>query len=270
MSATRTLVRGAELEHERSGSGPDLIWGHGLSMDRVSDAAMALLRWDAIGMTVLRYDARGHGKSTSTPDLEGYSWAELARDQLALADALGIDRYVAAGASMGCGTALHAAVIAPERIRALVLVIPPTAWETRAAQTEQWQQAAHVIESQGLEAAIAARAALKPPDPFVGDPARLEQQAAATRAWEPARLAHVMRGATTADLPARYQIARLRMPALILAWTGDPAHPESTARELASLLPHSELDLASTREQMDRWTELTRAFLDKALEVRTA
>src|SRR5581483_6485831 len=85
---------------------------------RASDTDMGLMDWTRIPVSLVRYDARGHGESESTPDLSGYSWEELARDQLALADALGIDSYVAAGASMGCGTALHAAVLGAARVRA--------------------------------------------------------------------------------------------------------------------------------------------------------
>ena len=254
-------VRGARIAYEVSGSGPHLIWGHGLSMSRASDAEMGLLDWTRIPVSVVRYDARGHGHSESTPDLGGYSWEELARDQLALADCLGIDGYVAAGASMGCGTALHAAVLAPDRIGRLVLVIPPTGWETRAAQAEQWELSAGLVEKEGVEALIAARAALDPPDPYRGDDARREQQARATREWDPRRLALVLRGATTANLPERSALAGITARALILAWSGDPIHPVSTAQELATLLPAAELHIASTRDEVDTWSDRVAAFL---------
>lgn len=254
-------VRGARLAYETSGSGAPLIWGHGLSMNRVSDAELGPLDWSRIPTSVVRYDARGHGESESTPDLDAYSWEELARDQLALADTLGVGEYIAGGASMGCGTALHAALLAPERVRSLVLVIPPTAWEARAAQTEQWEISAALVEREGVESLIAARAALEPPDPFRGDEARRERQAAATRRWDPGRLALVFRGATRANLPDREALAGIGVPALILAWTGDPVHPESTARELAGLLRRSELHVASTAGEVGSWTERVADFL---------
>lgn len=257
----RTTVRGAELAWERSGDGPDLIWGHGLSMNRASDDEMALLDWGRLPVRVLRYDARGHGESESTADLEGYSWAELALDQVALADALGLDSFIAAGASMGCGTALHVASVAPERVDRLVLVIPPTGWETRAAQADQWEQSAQIIETRGVETLIAARAQLDPPDPYVGDEVRRERQAAWTRSWDPSRLAHVMRGATRANLPERDAIAKIGAPTLILAWTGDPIHPVTTVDELSVLLPHAEVSIASTAAELATWTDRVAAFL---------
>ena len=256
-----TEVRGARIAYEQSGEGPDLIWGHGLSQTRADESVLALVDFDRLPARVTRYDARGHGESETTPDLDGYSWAELAADQLALADALGIDRYVAAGASMGCGTAIHVAVRAPERVARLVLVIPPTAWETRAAQADLWAQSATVIETEGVEVMIEARAALAPPDPFLDDPSYRDRSAAATRRWDPARLAHVMRGAARADFPSREQIAGISVPTLILAWTGDPVHPTATADELSRLLPHAERHDATTHAELSTWTNRIARFV---------
>lgn len=255
-------VRGARISYEVVGDGPDLIWGHGLSMDRISDAEMALVDWRRVRARVVRYDARGHGRSESTADLSGYGWDELARDQLALADVLGIGGYVAAGASMGCGTALHAAVMAPERVRGSILVIPPTAWETRAAQASQWEAASSVIATEGVEPFVAARAALELPEPYRHDPdRRRSQQAAGLRRWEPARLARVVKGAAAADFPAREDVASLSMPVLILAWTGDAVHPVSSAEELARLLPHAQMHVASTWAEVERWSGLIDTFV---------
>ncbi len=255
-------VRGAELAYEQLGdTGPDLIWGHGLSQSRAAEVEVGLIEWSAVPARVVRYDARGHGDSSSPPELRSYGWDELARDQLALADHLGIDEYIAAGASMGCGTALHAAVSAPERVRSSILVIPPTAWETRAAQASEWGRSADVIEQHGVEPVIAARAELPLPGPLAADPTIRDRQARVTRAWEPARLARVMRGAAHADFPPRDAVASIAVPTMILAWTGDPVHPESTASELHELIAGSTLHVARTAEDLATWTGLVAEFV---------
>jgi 3-oxoadipate enol-lactonase len=254
-------IRGIDLAYEIEGTGPDLVWGHGLTSSRESENQLPLLNWLELPARVLRYDARGHGLSGSTADLANYSWEALARDQLSLADELGIERYVAAGASMGCGTALHAAIMAPDRITALVLVIPPTAWETRSTQAGQWSLAAEVVEGSGVEPIIAASADIAPPDPFVGDPDYRIRRETNLRSWDNARLAQVLRGATQADLPARSAIASITVNTLILAWSGDATHPESTAHELNELIDGSELDVASTADDLDAWTGLVATFL---------
>lgn len=258
-------VRGVDLAGTRSAGAPTFIWGHGLTSHRAQEDATRLLEWDelASSLDLVRYDARGHGESGSTPGPTEYGWDELALDQLALADGLGIEGYIAGGASMGCGTALWAAVRAPERIQGLVLMIPPTAWETRQAQTEVWEQAATVLESRGVEALITARAALPSPDPFADDPSWKDRAAANLRAWDPARLARVFRGAGVADLPDRKAIASISVPTLVLAWSGDTGHPVSTAEALGELIADSEVHIATTADDLARWTSLTRTFLDQ-------
>jgi pimeloyl-ACP methyl ester carboxylesterase len=163
---------------------------------------------------------------------------------------------------MGCGTALHAALLAPERIDRLVLVIPPTGWETRAAQAGEWEKVAVLLEREGVEPVIAAREQQPLPDPLATDPEIRARQAAATRAWDPTRLAQVMRGATYADLPPRDALATIACPTLILAWTGDPVHPRSTADELHGLIAGSQLHVATRAEELAGWTDLLAGFLD--------
>ncbi len=256
-----TEVRGAELHHDRTGSGPSLVWGHGLTMSREADDRGAMIDWSAVPADLLRYDARGHGLSTTTSDLAGYGWDALAQDQLALTGALGIETYLSGGASMGCATALHAAVAAPGRITGLILMIPPTGWETRAAQADQYAAGAAVVEAKGVEPMIAARRAMAPPDPYVSDETYHDRRDAVLRAWDPARLATALRGATGADLPPRESIAEIAVPTLILAWTGDPGHPQSTAEELHRLIDGSTLSLASTSGDLDTWTAQIAGFV---------
>ncbi len=257
------LIRGCELDYDRQGVGPDVVWGHGLTSSIESEDQFGLFDWDVIRQSnrVLRYDARGHGQSGSTADPRAYSWRALAEDQLALADSLGIDTYVAGGASMGCATALHAAVIAPDRISALVLVIPPTAWSTRAAQTGIYLAMADLVEAGEHDLLLQGAAQVPPPDPFIDEPAWADRFPEVLANTDPVRLAGVFRGAAVADLPTESEIATISVPVLILAWTGDPGHPASTAARLQELMPHAELALASTMQGVAGWTGRVVAFL---------
>lgn len=237
------------------------MWGHGLTQSRAIEDHQGLFGWSDVPARVLRYDARGHGDSQSTSDLDGYGWAELAQDQLELATCLGLDAYVAAGASMGAATALHAAVAAPERVVGLVLVIPPTAWEARVGQADVYEQGAKVVEGFGVEPVIKAGAAMPPPDPFVDDPEYRARRADGLRSWDPQRLARAMRGATRAQFPERERIAEITCPTLILAWTGDAVHPVATADELARLMPHATKHVASTGDELASWTGRLATFI---------
>lgn len=258
-----TVVRNCRLAYRLKGAGPDVIWGHGLTSSMVDEDELALVDWNTAGAghRVLRYDARGHGGSESSSEPADFSWEALAHDQLALADAVGIDRYVAAGASMGAATALHAALIAPDRVRALVLAIPPTGWATRSAQTGLYAAMADLVEAERHAELLAASAEVPPPDPVADEPLwidRFERKLADT---DPVRLAQVFRGAGTADLPPPDAIATIDVPVLVLAWTGDATHPLTTAARLQELMPQTELVVATTRAGLDSWSTRTATFL---------
>jgi 3-oxoadipate enol-lactonase len=266
MAEGSSWVRGARLGWTSTGDGPLVVFAHGLAGDRWYLERHGMLDWSAIsrsGRRLVRFDARGHGASTSGEDPlrpDHYTWAELAQDLLDLARDIdgGTEPIDAIGASMGTGTLLHAAVHAPQRFRRLVLSAPPTAWESRTAQAGMYEQAASLVERQGLKAFEAALAQAPVPPVFAratGDPARL------TVAVE--LLPSLLRGAAQSNLPPLSTLATLRMPILLLAWSGDPVHPLSTAQQLVATLPRARLHVADTPEQLQTWGEVAAAFLDE-------
>ncbi len=258
-------IRGVDLHHDLAGQGPTMIWGHGLTSSRCREDEMGLIDWARVRehARVLRYDARGHGDSDSTADAGDYHWRALAHDQLALADALDIEHYIAGGASMGCATALHAAVLAPERISALVLAIPPTAWATRAAQQQGYELSAQLVEQGEFDLLVTGSRATPSPDPLVDVPAWKDSFEQVIHTTDPVRLARIFRGAATTDLPEPDAIAAIDVPTLILCWTGDAGHPFSTAERLAEMIPGSRISVSSTFDQLARWTDTINKFLDQ-------
>jgi pimeloyl-ACP methyl ester carboxylesterase len=258
----RVRVRGTELAVLRRGAGRPFYWGHGLTSSAAQEDAQGLRLWGELrdGWEVLRVDARGHGASQPDTDPRGYRWSELAADLLALADALGHARFVAGGASMGTATALHAAVAAPERIDGLVLMVPPTAWATRPAQAARYRGDADLAEREGL-AALAAVEMKRPGIPLfegIMDPAEMVR--ARMAALDAKTLPAILRGAADSDLPDPDAVARLRQPALILAWEGDDGHPLSTAERLAELLPNATLHVAQRLADLGAWPKRVADF----------
>lgn len=253
----RQTVSAADIDIaiERAGDGPSMIWGHGLTSSMDLEPELFAFDWERIRSVadVVRYDARGHGGTTTTPDHVDFGWDRLAADQIALADALGIGSYIAAGASMGTGTALHAAVSWSERVRGLILVIPPTGWDTRAAQRDLYLARADVIERGDIDEVIAAARTIPPPDPFGTEwHDRFERN---LRSADVARMAHVLRGAAKADMPSPEQIAAIAVPTLILAWSGDPGHPVSSAERLGELIRGADLHIARSRSDLESWND---------------
>jgi 3-oxoadipate enol-lactonase len=72
----------------------------------------------------------------------------------------------------------------------------------------------------------------------------------------------VFRGAATADLPDRAAIRGITVPTLILAWSGNPGHPTSTAEQLNELLPNSTLSVAGTWDELATWTDRMARFVE--------
>ena len=258
-------IRGCELAYDVRGSGDTLplVWGHGLTSSRADDDRMPLLDVDhlAAARPLVRYDARGHGESGDIDDPSDGDWAALALDQIGLIEHLGLDRVLIGGASMGAATALHAALHLRDRVGGMVLMIPPTGWETRRGQIELYEQMATIADRGTLEPLVVGLQATPPPDPFVGDDRWTARRIAALRAADPTRLAAVFRGAGHADLPSRDEVATITAPTLVLAWTGDPGHPTSTADELGMLLPQCEVVIASTATDVAGWTDTIVDFL---------
>ena len=110
-----------------------------------------------------------------------------------------------------------------ERALRLVLVTPPTAWESRPAQAARYEQVAALVERRGKDAFTRAVRAVPPPPIFSDEPS--DPAADIPEALFP----FVFRGAAASDLPAPDDVRRITQPALVLAWDTDPGHPVATA-----------------------------------------
>lgn len=244
-------VRGVELNVRVSGSGLPLLWGHGLMMSMAAEDTTDWFHWSQFpeNLRLVRYDARGHGRSQASYRPQDYHWPNLGRDMLALADATGAGRFIAGGASMGCATALNAALLAPERVKALLLVIPPTAWETRAAQGKFYRNLAlvgGVLGGRRLAALSSRNLDRMLPSWLVeAERDKLAGMGEGVAALSGRTLWNLMRGAGQTNLPSREQFAALAdIPTAIFGWEGDQSHPVSSAQALNALLPKSELFIA--------------------------
>jgi pimeloyl-ACP methyl ester carboxylesterase len=114
---TPDRVSAVGLHYRLEGSGPDIVLIHGFHTD--------MREWDdvAAGLTsthrVMRYDVRGHGRSTMPTTLPPST-----DDLLALLDELQIARATIVGLSMGATIALDFALTHPARVDRLVLISP--------------------------------------------------------------------------------------------------------------------------------------------------
>jgi pimeloyl-ACP methyl ester carboxylesterase len=102
---------------DHGGEGPAVIFSHGLLMD----GSMFDAQVDGLGgeFRCVTWDERGHG---GTPANAPFTYWDSTDDALALLTHLGIERATFAGMSQGGFISMRAALRAPDRVRALVLI----------------------------------------------------------------------------------------------------------------------------------------------------
>jgi 3-oxoadipate enol-lactonase len=103
---------------DTGGDGPAVVFSHGFLMDHdmFADNIAALVP----AYRCVSWDQRGFGR-TGPVDVPFTYW-DSARDLLGLLDHLGIERATLAGMSQGGFIAMRAALLAPDRVAALVLI----------------------------------------------------------------------------------------------------------------------------------------------------
>ena len=256
-----------ELAVRQRGNGIPLIWGHSLlGSIRVDDQA-DIWDWEQIEQhsKLVRYDARGHGNSDGSYDASDYRWDHLANDMLSVAQSVSTSAqpYVLAGASMGCSTALQAALRQPDKVAGLILVLPPTAWRSRARQVRKYRWQAMLSGALG---ATPYRVLDFLPARNEDENARRRLSATIARELVTANPLYVqaaLQGAAQSDLPSKHKLRQLDVPTIIFTWRNDKTHPVSTAKILADRLPNVQSLVISDADDVQGWTTQACQFLDQ-------
>lgn len=206
---------------------------------------------------VIRMDLRGHGFSGVTP--QPYSMEMLARDGLALLDALGIDQAHVAGLSIGGRIAMQMAVIAPERVSSLLLL--DTALEFPPA--DLWQQRVDAVLANGTVALVEAVMPRWVLDPSRPDSQGLRRMLLSTDREGYAGCAAALRDARAADVAGKIPV-----PTTVVVGDRDIPSPPEAAQAIVDAIPGSRLvvmpDAAHipTLERAGPVTEAMLAHLD--------
>jgi 3-oxoadipate enol-lactonase len=209
---------------------------------------------------VLRYDTRGHGQSSSTPG--PYSIEQLAKDVVALLDALDLDRVHFCGLSMGGMIGMWLGVNAPERLNSLVLCNTGA----KIGTPEGWNSRIEAVRKNGMKSIASAV---------------VERWfTTAFRQKSPAIISNILKMieetnadgysaccAAVRDFDCREQLSSVRTPTLVISGAHDPATPPADGRFLAQHIPgalYAELNAAhlSNIEDQDRFNAELAAFLN--------
>ncbi len=176
---------------------------------------------------VIRFDARGHGRSTlAVGPPATRTLVDLCDDALAVLDLLKVRRAHWCGLSMGAMVALQAAVSVPERVQSLILA------NTAAylAPAVMWDDRITIALTQGMDALVGPIAQRWFTPEFRANSASLVTKTLAQVSATKVR-GYVEACAAIRDMDLRMSLTAIQAPTLIIAGAQDPSMP----------LEHSEL-----------------------------
>lgn len=228
VAVTFAAVNNQQIYFEdHGGEGPPVIFSHGFLMDHEMFAPqVAALKHD---YRVITWDERGFGQTVY--DGKEFSYYDSASDCLGLLDHLGIDTAVLAGMSQGGFLSLRAALTAPVRVRALILLdteagVPsPETAAMEQGMVDMWLAVGPVDD---LANPVA--------DLIIGDPVENPKWIAKWRAvakesmLAPANCLH-----SRDDITGR--LGEITCPALVVHGTEDMSITMEKAEQLAAGLP---------------------------------
>ena len=141
------VVGGLKIHYLEWGdpAGKPMVFLHGNSQQSHSWDFVSLAMCDAYRVIVP--DARGHGDSDWAPDGD-YSLDGLLGDMVGFADALGLERFILVGHSMGGRTSYVYTSQYPEKVKALVIVdTGPRASRGEVSRMDRFKQLPDQLDS---------------------------------------------------------------------------------------------------------------------------
>jgi 3-oxoadipate enol-lactonase len=175
---------------------------------------------------VVRYDSRGHGQSEVTPG--PYTIDQLAKDALALLDALSIARAHVCGLSMGGGVAMWLGIHAPDRVDRLVLANTGA----KIGTPDMWNARIDAVRGGGTAAIASAVLARFFTPQAVAQPTPLIEQVRKTFEATSAE-GYVACCAAVRDMDQRHLLARIHAPTLVITGSDDVSTPPENGRYIA-------------------------------------
>lgn len=250
-------VGDAVLRYEVDGreDAPWLIFSNSLG----TNLAMwdAQMRRFAEEYRILRYDQRGHGRSSAP---EGpYAMDRLGGDVLALMDHLGIRSAHYCGLSMGGMTGMWLGIHAPDRIDRLVLANTSAKLPPR----DLWDGRIRMVTEKGMEAIVEAvverwfSPAFRERDPDEVD--RVRAMILSTPVAGYAGCCAAIR-----DMDQRGELHRIVRPTLVIAGARDPATPPEMGEEIVRHVPQARMVTldAAHLSNIERAEDFDRALAD--------
>ncbi len=212
---------------------------------------------------VIGVDVRGHGQSTRPLESYRYSWKLLAGDVVAVLDALGIERAVVGGLSLGAGVALASAHEHPERVSGLIVEMPVLGQSEGFARV-LFGVMATMLRLNSPWLSVLTRPIRHLPEP--NGPSELKLAVDVAR-LHPIAGAALIEGLSAAELPIhdRVTLAGIDVPTLVIGHRHDPIHHVADAVLLSERISDAEIvevpHIGTFRLGPDRYAEVIGDFL---------
>jgi pimeloyl-ACP methyl ester carboxylesterase len=117
-------ANGIRIHVAERGTGPLVILCHGFPECWYSWRHQLQTLAEA-GFRAVAFDLRGYGRSDSPAEVEKYTLLHYVGDVVSLLDTLGVEQAVIAGHDIGAAVAWQAALLRPDRFRAVMALGPP-------------------------------------------------------------------------------------------------------------------------------------------------
>jgi len=133
-----TAPDGVRIAYESVGKGDPVVLVHGFAASRVQNwrAPGWYQTLNDAGYRVIALDCRGHGESDKPHDPASYGHDVMARDVTLVMDAVGVDRALLMGYSMGGFITMHVLLSRPELLRKVVIGGVGASYLDRAAAAD--------------------------------------------------------------------------------------------------------------------------------------
>jgi pimeloyl-ACP methyl ester carboxylesterase len=258
-------ANGQTLYYEVHGEGEPLLCVMGLSADTLA-WALQVPAFAASHRTVI-FDNRDAGQSSMADG--PYEIADMAKDTLALADALGLDSFHLLGVSMGGAIAQEIALAAPERVRTLTLAVTFSAGGAWARKlSEVWGERVRKLSQ---EERVDELMLLNFSERFFEDQGTatwMRNMILANPHPQPVE-AFIRQLDASGRHDAREGLRALDLPTHVIGAEYDMLVPIWKSRELAELIPGAKLTVLPTAPHgatIERAEEFNKAVLDFIVE----
>jgi pimeloyl-ACP methyl ester carboxylesterase len=237
---------GTALSVDDAGEGIPIVLLHGLTASR-RYVVMGSRALERSGHRVIAYDARGHGRSSPAPDRGAYGYEELGLDLEAVLDAVGVDRAVVAGASMGAHTLLWFALARPERVGGLVVITPAydSAVNDDPARLAHWDALARGLRDGGVEGFVAAYDLGSVPEAWRDTVVKVIRQRLAVHEHPEAVADALEVVPRSRPFGSISELGAISVPVAVVASAdeADPEHPQAVGEAYAAAIPGARLVL---------------------------